>query len=122
MRRVARELLKLLVAILTGLALVVLAISGANPGRVNVVGMTVLVFIAVASETRKLWASPRYWFALSTAFVLHCGALLLIVRRTGTNFPTVYDFVFGLPEMVGLYLILNYLAGRPKSNSAPLRR
>jgi len=121
-RRVARELLKLLVAILTGLALVVLAISGANPGRVNVVGMTVLVFIAVASETRKLWASRRYWFALSTAFVLHCGALLLIVRRTGTNFPTVYDFVFGLPEMVGLYLILNYLAGRPKSNSAPLRR
>ena len=110
-RSAAVEWLKLLGAILAGLLLVLLAISGADPGLVNIGGMTLLVFVCVAAETRKLWAWRWYWVSLSVAFVLHCGTLLLIVRRIGTTFPTMYDFVVGVPEMVVLYLILNCLAG-----------
>lgn len=46
------------------------------------------------------------------------GALVLIVNRSGTSFPTLYDFYFGVPEIAALYLLLNYFARKPKHERA----
>ncbi len=110
-----REVLKFLGAVLIGILLVALAIGGADAGLVNLSGMTIVIFAFVVSETRKLWTKPNYWGLLGLAFVAHSGAVLLIVKRYGATFPTVYDIVFGVPEMIGLCFLLRQFADGTKN-------
>ncbi len=105
-----REVLKFLGAVFIGVLLVFVAIGGADAGLVNICGMTILIFAFVVSETRKLWTKRNYWALLGLAFVLHSGVVLLVVRRHGATFPTMYDIVFGVPEMTGLSFLLRRFA------------